>query len=287
MKGEIMSKQEINSIEYIEEVIREKSVKEMILAQQDKLTNSIKIGFKVILFSKKWIIYLLLAFIDLIVLILMEGLDSSFKHPEDTFLSIFFGRLFPFMFIFGCLLISLPISADEVSDHTLDMYLVRPIKRETYWLSRWIVVNVVVYCVNIMIYFVYFIYLHVFAKQGAFVGLGENLNVFGGVALLLIPASLIYSGLFLLVGMIGNRGFILGLLLALFEFIFVPLLGLNNSPLIPQTNLYQFANDLLPSYVDFNTPKELTLMGAWLYTFTFTAIVFFCGAFYLRMREIK
>jgi hypothetical protein len=282
-----MSKQRINSIEYIEEIVREKSVKEMILAQRDKLSNSIKIGLKVILFSKKWIIYLLLTFVNFIGFIVIDGMGSSYENPEETFLIVFNGNLFPFMFVFGCLLISLPISADEISDHTLDMYLVRPIKRETYWLSRWIVLNVVVYSINILIYFVYYLYLHAFAEQGVFVGLGENLPVFGGVAILIIPATLIYSSLFLFVGMIRDWGFTLSLLIAIFDIVFVSLFFLNNSPIIPLTNLNRIANSLLPDYVYFNTPSDLTLTGAWSYVFIFTAVVFVCGALYIRMREIK
>lgn len=282
-----MNKEEINSIQYIENITRDKTIKEMIIGQQKKLTASIKIGIKVILYSKKWMIYLALAFINLLMLFLIEGIDVRYAHPDEAFIDLVFGIMFPFIFVFGCLLISLPISADEVSDHTMDMYLVRPIKRETYWLSRWIVVNIVVYCVNVLVYFIYFLYFHAFAKQGVFAGMGDNIGVFGSVVLLLLPATFIYSGLFLLVGMIGNRGFLLSLLVALFELLFVSLLFLNNSPLIPQTNLYRIANELLPRHVDFDTPSKLTFFNAILYTIIFTTIVFVLGALYLRKREIK
>ncbi len=282
-----MSKQEINSNEYIEDILRVKSVKEMLIAQQPKLTTSIKIGFKVIFYSKKWMIYLALSFINLIVYLLIEGLDASFKHPVDAFLGVLFRELFPFIFIFGCLLISLPLSADEISDHSIEMYLVRPIKRETYWLSRWIVITIFVYSINIIIYFIYFIYFHAFAAQGMFFNITENLHVFGRIAIFLIPASLIYSGLFLLVGMIGNRSFVLGLLLTVFDLLLLSLLFLYNSPLIPQTNLKKIAEGLLPMHLNFSTPKDLKLWGAWLYILIASSIIFFCGAFYLRIREIK
>ncbi len=282
-----MNKEEINSVQYIENVTRDKTIKEMIVGQKQKLTTSIKIGAKIILYSKKWMIYLALAFINLLMFFLIDGIDVRYSHPDEAFIDLVFGTMFPFIFVFGCLLISLPISADEVSDHTMDMYLVRPIKRETYWLSRWIVVNIVVFCVNVVIYLIYFLYFHAFAKQGVFAGIGDNLGVFGSVVLLILPATFIYSGLFLLVGMIGNRGFLLSLLVALFELLFVSLLFLNNSPLIPQTNLYRIANELLPKLVDFHTPKDLTFLNAELYTIIFTTVVFFLGAFYLRIREIK
>ena len=179
--------EKINSTQYIEDVIRPKTVKELVIGQQDKLINSIKIGFKTLFYSKKWLIYIALAFIFLPVIILNEIVIErgtiEFKKPDEAFIDIT-NILFPLIFVFGCLLISLPLSADEISDHSIELYLVRPIKREVYWLSRWIVVNVAVYCVNIIIYFVYFLFCHAFAKQGLFAGMGENFDVFGGVEII-------------------------------------------------------------------------------------------------------
>ena len=283
--------EEINSTQYIEDVIRPKNVKELVIGQQDKLINSIKIGFKTLFYSKKWLIYIALAFIFLPVIILIEivieGGTIEIKKPDEAFVDVVFDLLFPLIFVFGCLLISLPLSADEISDHSIELYLVRPIKREVYWLSRWIVVNVAVYCVNIIIYFVYFLFVHAFAEKGVFAGMGGNFYVFGGVAIILLLATLIYSGSFLLVGMIGNRGLLLSFMLAIFELFFISMLFLSDSPYIPQNNLYEIANDLLPDHFDFDTPKDLKLQNAWIYVTIFPIVVFVGGAFYLRMREIK
>ncbi len=281
------TEEEINSTYYIEDIIRTKSVKELVLDQQEKLINSIKIGFKTLFYSKKWLIYLALAFVFLPVILIIEEFDLEIKSPDEAFVDVVFDVLFPVIFIFGCLLLSLPLSADEISDHSIELYLVRPIKREVYWFSRWIVVNVVVYCVNIIIYFVYFLFVHAFAKQGVFVGMEENLLVFGKIAIILLLATLIYSGTFLLVGMIGNRGLLLSFMLAIFELFFISLLFLSKNPYIPQNNLYEIANDLLPNHVDFDTPNDLELRNAWIYVTIFPIVVFFGGAFYLRMREIK
>ena len=282
--------EEINSTQYIEDVIRDKSVKEMVIGQQDKLINSIKIGFKTLFYSKKWLIYIALAFIFLPVIILIEivieGGTIEIKKPDEAFIDIT-NMLFPLIFVFGCLLISLPLSADEISDHSIELYLVRPIKREVYWLSRWIVVNVAVYCVNIIIYFVYFLFVHAFAEKGVFAGMGGNFYVFGGVAIILLLATLIYSGSFLLVGMIGNRGLLLSFMLAIFELFFISMLFLSKNPYIPQNNLFEIANDLLPDHFDFDTPEDLKLLNAWIYVTIFPIVVFVGGAFYLRMREIK
>ena len=56
---------------------------------------------------------------------------------------------------------------------------------------------------------------------------------------------------------------------------------------IPQNNLYEIANDLLPDHYDIDTPNDLTLQNAWIYVIIFPIVVFVVGAFYLRMREIK
>ena len=281
------TKEKINSTQYIEETIHAISVIKIVYDQQEKLINSVKIGFKTFFYSKKWLIYLVLAFMWIPVIIIIEDYDLKIEKPDEAFVNAMLDGLFPTIFIFGCLLLSLPLSADEISDHSIELYLVRPIKREVYWLSRWIVVNVVVYCVNILIYFAYYIFVHAFAEQGMFAGIEENLLVFGKVAIILLLATLIYSGSFLLVGMIGNRGLLLSFMLAIFELFLIQFFFLNKNPYIPQNNIYEIANDLLPNLVDFDTPDDLTLQNAWIYVTIFPIVVFFGGAFYLRMREIK
>lgn len=281
------TKEKINSTQYIEETIHAISVKKIVYDQQEKLINSVKIGFKTFFYSKKWLIYLVLAFMWIPVIIIIEDYDLKIEKPDEAFVNAMLDGLFPTIFIFGCLLLSLPLSADEISDHSIELYLVRPIKREVYWLSRWIVVNVVVYCVNILIYFAYYIFVHAFAEQGMFASIEENLLVFGKVAIILLLATLIYSGSFLLVGMIGNRGLLLSFMLAIFELFLIQFFFLNKNPYIPQNNIYEIANDLLPNLVDFDTPDDLTLQNAWIYVTIFPIVVFFGGAFYLRMREIK
>jgi ABC-type transport system involved in multi-copper enzyme maturation permease subunit len=288
---------EIKSTQDIENIIHAKDVKELILAQQDKLINSIIIGLKTLFYSKKWIIYMIIALMFLPVAILIEvvieGGPLEFKHPDEVFVDVIFDLLFPTIFIFGCLFISLPLSADEISAHSIELYLVRPIKREVYWLSRWIVINIAVYFVNIIIFLVYFLFVYAFAEQGLFVGIGGNLEVLSGVAVLLLLATLIYSGMFLLVGMIGNRGLLLGFLVAISELFFISLFFLSDNPYIPQNNIYRIAHDVLPDYFtrrDLNrrdVPKDLELWHAQIYVTIFPLVVFSLGAFYLRMREIK
>jgi ABC-type multidrug transport system fused ATPase/permease subunit len=279
--------EKINSIQYIEDTIQAKSIRKLVFDQREKLINSVKIGFKTFFNSKKWLIYLVLAFMWIPVIIINEDFDLQIEKPDEAFVNAMLDGLFPTIFIFGCLLLSLPLSADEISDHSIELYLVRPIKREIYWLSRWIVVNVVVYCVNIIIYFVYYLFVHAFAEQGVFAGIAENLIVFGKVAIILLLATLIYSGSFLLLGMIGNRGLLLSFMLAIFELFLIQFFFLDKNPYIPQNNIYEIANDLLPNHVDFDTPNDLELLNAWIYVMIFPIVVFFGGAFYLRMREIK
>ena len=282
-----MNKEEINSTQYIEKLLHEKTTKELIIVEQFTLTNSIIIGFKTIFYGKKWIIYLALSFVNLFIIMLLEGPKAKFEDPTESFLTSLFDWLFPLIFIFGCLLLSLPLSADEISEHTIDLYLVRPLKREVYWLSRWIVVNIVVFCVNIAIYFIYFLYFHAFASKGPFSSLSSDLDIFGKVAILLIPATLIYTGTFLLVGMIGNRGLLLSMILAILDIFLVSLFLLRDNLYLPQTNLNMIAEHLLKNHINIYTPDDLTVEGAWLYSIIFSLIVFACGAYYLRIREIK
>lgn len=282
-----MDKEEINSTQYIEKILQEENLKELIITQQYKLTNSIMIGLKTIFYGKKWLIYIALSFINLIAIMVIEGPNAKFEDPTESFLNVMFGWLFPTIFIFGCLLLSLPLSNDEISEHTLDLFLVRPIKREVYWFSRWIVVNIVIYCVNIAIYFIYFLYFHAFASKGSFSNLSSDFYIFSRIAILLIPATLIYAGLFLLVGMVGNRGVLIGLMLAIFDVLIVGLFLLDDILYLPQTNLNRIANNLLNKYIELPTPEDLTLEDAWLYSYLFSIIVFACGAYYLRIREIK
>jgi len=282
-----MDNEEINSTQYIEKKIHEKTVKELIIDQQYTLTNSIIIGFKTIFYGKKWIIYLALSFVNLFIIILLEGPKAKFENPTESFLTSLFDWLFPSIFIFGCLLLSLPLSADEISDHVIDLILVRPIKREIYWLSRWIVVNIVVYFVNITIYFIYFLYFHAFASKSPFSNLNSDFHIFGKVAILLIPATLIYTGTFLLVGMIGNRGLLLSMILAIVDLIFVSLFQLRNNLYLPQNNLNVIADYLLKKHINLSPTIKLKIEDAWLYSILFPIIVFACGAYYLRIREIK
>ncbi len=282
-----MDKEEINSTQYIEKVLQGENLKELIITQQYKLTNSIIIGLKTIFYGKKWLIYIALSFINLIAIMVIEGPNAKFEDPTESFLNVMFGWLFPTIFIFGCLLLSLPLSNDEISEHTLDLFIVRPIKREVYWFSRWIVVNIVIYCVNIAIYFIYFLYFHAFASKGSFSNLSSDFYIFSRIAILLIPATLIYAGLFLLVGMIGNRGVLIGLMLAIFDVLIVGLFLLDDILYLPQTNLNRIANNLLNKYIELPTPEDLTLEDAWLYSYLFSIIVFAFGAYYLRIREIK
>ena len=93
-----MNKEDINTTQYIEKILNEKTAKELIIDQQYKLTNSIKMGFKTILYGKKWIIYFALSFVNLFVIMLLEGPKAKFKDPTESFLNTMFDWLFPLIF---------------------------------------------------------------------------------------------------------------------------------------------------------------------------------------------
>ena len=116
------------------------------------------------------------------------------------------------MFTFGTLLISLPVSSDEVTDNVIDLYLVRPIRRDVFWTSRWITVNIGVFIINTAIVTFYWLYFNSVDEgtTGFYEGFlqivlydtGANhigLNTYWDMIILVAVATFTYSGLFLVI----------------------------------------------------------------------------------------
>lgn len=277
---------EINSDAYIREFTRDKSPKELLLDQKSKFTNSVGIGFKSIFYGRKWFIYLGLQFFILAIILVFD--TKGYADPGAMYTYYLFENIFPLVFVFGCLILSQPISADEISDKTLDLYLVRPIKRETYWLSRVVVVNTVVFLLNALIYLVIFISFMAFSKDGFSQSWNDNYKFFLNTLVLLVAGTLTYSSLFLLVGMIGNRGFTLGLFLAIFEPIFLSILFLSGNKYIPQTNIMRIVYELYgEDVIGLGLNTDISYAYSWTYVLIFFVLVNIMGAYYLRRREIN
>ncbi|MCY3414401.1 MAG: hypothetical protein INQ03_22330 [Candidatus Heimdallarchaeota archaeon] len=272
---------EINTQEYIQQVLREKTPQELLQDQQPRLFNSIIMGYKTIFLGKKWIIYI---FLNLFILFMdLAFNDRTYADIGEAYVGFVYENMFPFLFVFGCLILSLPISADEITDKTVDLTLVRPIKRETYWLSRWIVINTVVYAINIILFLITYIYMSTKGEEDFFTEFGQNFDVYANMLLVLLVGTFIYAGLFLLVGMIGNRGFTFGLILAIVEPLFLGFLLLEDNKYVPITNIMRISQEIFIEF--FNTDSKVDLTWSIWYTVIFTFIILVSGGYYLRKRE--
>jgi hypothetical protein len=103
---------------------------------------------------------------------------------------------------------------------------------------------------------------------------------------LLFFAALMYGSLFTFVGMIGNRGFTFGVLLAMVETFFLSLLFLRDSKYIPRTHLQNVLDDLYGNFYYYTSaPDGLDLIDSYLYFIIFSAITFAIGLLYFRQKQ--
>jgi len=129
------------------------------------------------------------------------------------------------------LFIALPISSDEISDHVTDLYLVRPIRRETYWLSRVIATNIAVFGITMFIAIVYFVFFNVFDKPSNLI---KDIDIMAKTTVFVLFASMVYSGLYLLVTSTKKSGFTYGIMFAVVEQFFLSALFLADSRWVPK-----------------------------------------------------
>ena len=106
-------------------------------------------------------------------------------------------------------------------------------------------------------------------------------------ATFLIAATLSYSGIFLIVGFIGRRGFSLGVILCIFELFFLSLLFLEDEPYIPRTNLFVIADSLFSPTFTYNSSKAPDLLFSLGYVAFMGIIWFILGAYYIKRRQFE
>ena len=247
----------------------------------DKTLVSIEIAFKSLFKGRKWMIYVFLYLLPLILFFLfVEDKLMGAADAPTAFMNNYF-LLFWVFFTFGCLIFALPMSSDEISDHIMDFYLVRPVRREVLWFSRWFALNVSIIAVNFVLALIYYLYFHFFDTPDFLTSVVDNTYLLFDVFLYTCAASLIYGGIFLLVGFIGNRGFSLGVLLAIFEMFFLSIFFLADEPYIPRTNLSVIGDELF----DPQTVSSSDFLWSLGYV-AFVAIgTFIVGAYFVRRRE--
>jgi hypothetical protein len=232
-----------------------------------KMFVSFELSFKSLFFGRKWIIYMLLALFPLIFTLLTPNRLLGYETVEKAFIELFLGTAIFFFFTFGCLIVSLPFSADEITDHLIDLYIVRPIPKEGLYLSRWLAYHLALVIVNILIAVFYYLFLHIVAidTSGNLISeitnsielMFNNLDILANSFLLILYGSVAYGGLFLIIGFIGNKAFTVGMIVALFERFFLSLLFLGDEPYLPLTNLQTIASELFGNLYSYYPTKEV------------------------------
>ena len=208
--------------------------------------------------------------------------------PRAAFIDAFMGNLFFLLFTFGCLILTLPLSADEITDHILDLYIVRPISRETIWFTRWIVANISVVLVNTFIGLCYYIYFYAIDPNGfSLSALTTNSDLMWNMILFLIASSITYTGIFLLIGFLGKNALAIGVFVAIFEVFLSALVFLKDQPYLPRTNLQVVAVNLFKpdyTYTFAVTPPDLSISVLYILVIAFVFLA--AGAYFVKTREL-
>jgi ABC-type transport system involved in multi-copper enzyme maturation permease subunit len=275
---------ELNSDEHISNILNTKAP----VSQLELIKLNIVIGLKTLFYGRKWRIFLFLGILPLFFTIFTA--DNLFGNPDATsaFIDTFIGVLMLFLFVFGCLLMAQPLSTDEIADNMIEYYLVRPIRRESIWISRLIVTIIGIFVVSTIITTIYYLFFNIVDPNNSFSDFFNNMEYLFKAYSLLLFASILYGGVFLLVGFIGNKGFTLGILVAVVESFFLNLLFLQNSLMIPRTHIKNIADDLFsPYYTDTALDHEVSTLDSILFGIVFTALICVLGVFVLRRKQFS
>lgn len=279
-----MTAEILNSDDYIDMVLSRPEFEN----QPRYLRLSLWINFQSLFYSRRWLLYLLIGLFPLLFTLFTDDKLLGSPDAASAYVTSIVDSFFLFLFTFGCLLIAQPLSTDEISDHFIELYLVRPIRRETIWISRWIIANIFVWLVNAMIITIYFIFYHIVDPNGSFSDVVDNLDLLFIGYFVVLLATIIYSGIFLFVGFIGNRGFSLGVMIAVIEAFFLDLLFLANSEYMPKTHVKHFLGEYFEDYYVYNElPTTVSLTDSYLYVLAFALVSFIIGLWYLRRRQFN
>ncbi|MCG3217755.1 MAG: hypothetical protein KAR35_02055 [Candidatus Heimdallarchaeota archaeon] len=283
-----MENVQINTLEHIEATLAERTTPEIFNHEFNQFKISLLLAFKTLFFSRKWLLYAILSLFPIALSLLIDEKLMGSETAEEAFIGYYLGFIFLLLFTFGCLLTALPVSSDEITDQMMDLYLVRPVRRETLWAARWVAVNVSVILVNAILALLTFFYFSLFDDRGSAIAvMSNNMDVYWQTIIFICLGSLMYTGVFLLVGIIGNKGFTFGLILALFEQFFLTFLFLENEPLIPRTNMFNLADWLYSDdlYEYHQLPSSLSVADSLIYTVIFCLGTFVLGIYYVRKKE--
>lgn len=254
----------------------------------DHFILSIQISLKTIIYSKNWIFYSILTLLPILFTLPVNDKLLGADSGTEAFLGIVLRVQLTIFFTFGCLFIALPISSDNISDHTMDLFITRPIRREILYLSKWVALILCLVFFNFLIILSYYIYFQFFDPNLEFIsGIMNNLDILFYVLIFIIAESLIYGSLFLIIGMIGSRGFSLGIFVAFFELIISNMLFLADDPNMPRTNLTVIAENLFNEFIDISTEGLPSFEYSVTYLFVVSALLVILGIFFFKRKELN
>ncbi len=244
------------------------------------------LGTKSLLYSKKWLIYVFLSLAPMFFSILNSNRLLGAANAKEAFVGVTMGLQFDFFYVFGVLLLALPFSSDEISDHILDLFLIRPIHKEVLYFTRYFVLVLANTIVNSFLVVSYFLYFNYIDKSSLF----SNTETLLGILGFFIFANILYSALFLGIGFLGPKGFGIGVFVAIIELYFLNILFLNNDPLVPRTNLHIIANKFLGSDYPYNYKSNFitslsSFQNAVVYVFVVTLLFLIIGYIYFKTRD--
>ncbi|MHA2362836.1 MAG: hypothetical protein ACXAC7_02680 [Candidatus Hodarchaeales archaeon] len=263
-------------------------ITERMPTSMDKMRVTGELAFKTIFYSKKWIMYTIIALIPLFYTLFVEDKLLGAVDGSEAFIGIVLVQFYIF-FTFGCLFLALPVSSDEISDNVIDLYIIRPVRRELIYISRWIVLMISIILVNFLIATIYYTYYQFMDPNVDGVsGIIDNINMLFYALVLIIAFSLIYGSMFLFIGFIGEHGFTLGVLAAIFELFITGFLFLNDNPYMPRTNLQVIASELFPDkYFEYTVSGVPDLFTSILYVIVSTVLFVAVGVYYFQNKEIN
>ena len=259
-------------------------------ARNDSVTESvllsISISIKNLMYSKKWFIYVILSLIPFVFSFANSDKLTGSIDGLDAFISYTMGNQFGFFYVFGVLLLALPVSSDEITDHVMDLYLIRPVYKEVVYFTRYFVLVLANTIINSLLIIWCYVYYYTVDNRD----MGKDFHILLGVLIFYIFANLLYSALFIGIGFIGQRGFGIGVFVAIIELFFLNILFLQDSSLVPRTNLQIIANHFIgDSFLYTGTsnliPSLSSYNNALLYVFLVTFAFLFIGFMYFRQRD--
>jgi ABC-type transport system involved in multi-copper enzyme maturation permease subunit len=239
---------------------------------------------KNLIYSKKWIIYIILSLIPFIFSLLNANKLGELNATE-TFVNFVINSQFGFFYVFGVLLLALPNTSDEITDHIMDLFLIRPIFKEIIFLVRYLIILLATSIINGFLILFYYIYFYVIDEKDMI----EDLNLLIGAIVFIIIANVIYSALFLGIGFIGSGGFRIGVFVAILELFFLNFLFLVDDPSLPRTNLKVIADRLFGDNFTYSVGNKVLpdFSTSIIYIIVVTIVFLIIGLIYFKKREFN